>query len=275
MTRSLFALLSVLLLVLSACAVRGGPDSKALNKGAAVSELSELSGRQIWMVNAPLEDCAKMEALGMIVDCEQGRDTMGMEHEIVIWCPEFEHAVAGRILDHLGRSDFSQRTHGTPGGVSKPEECGMLYEITIRYQSGASHTAAPPATAHGGAHSTIFSKDGTGPEPGPAPTGAGISELSELSGRQIWMVNAPLEDCAKMEALGMIVDCEQGRSTMGMEYEIVIWCTQFDHVIAPRILDHLGHNDFSIRTHQTYPAGTDDRECGMLFEITIRYEDAG
>jgi hypothetical protein len=102
-----------------------------------------------------------------------------------------------------------------------------------------------------------------------------IFELSQLSGRQIWMVNGPTAECRKMEKLGMIVDCEQGRDTLGMEDEIVIWCQEFDHSIAKKILDHLGHPDFDIRTHVTYPPGTDNGECGELFEVTIRYKDMG
>ena len=89
------------------------------------------------------------------------------------------------------------------------------------------------------------------------------------------MVNAPKGDCQKMEKLGMIVDCEQGRDTMGMEHEIVIWCEEFDHGIAQKILDHLGHSDFEVRTHQTFPPGTDNGECGQLFEVTVRYKDPG
>ncbi len=96
-------------------------------------------------------------------------------------------------------------------------------------------------------------------------------ELSDLDGRQIWMVNGPKSDCKKMAALGMIVDCEQGRDTLGMTKEIVIWCEMFDHDIAQKILDHLGHSEFDVRTHKTYPPGTDNGECGELFEITVRY----
>ncbi len=97
----------------------------------------------------------------------------------------------------------------------------------------------------------------------------------DLKGRQIWMVNAPQAECRKMEQLGMIVDCEQGRDTMGMEDEIVIWCEMFDAGMAQKILDHLGHPDFEIRTHETQPWGTDNGECGKLFEVTIRYKDSG
>ncbi len=100
-------------------------------------------------------------------------------------------------------------------------------------------------------------------------------ELSDLKGRQIWMVNGPVSECKKMEDLGMIVDCEQGRDTLGMEDEIVIWCQEFDGGIAKKILDHLGHPNFEVRTHETQPWGTDNGECGELFEITIRYKDAG
>jgi hypothetical protein len=104
---------------------------------------------------------------------------------------------------------------------------------------------------------------------------APISDLSGLSGRQVWMLNAPRGDCAKMEKLGMLVTCDQGRDTLGLEHEIVIWCEEFDHSIAKKILDHLGHSDFDIRTHHNYPPGTDNSECGQLFEVTIRYRDAG
>ncbi len=247
--------------------------SPAASSGDGISRLDQLRGRQIWMVNAPPQDCAKMEALGMIVDCEQGRNTMGMEHQIVIWCTEFEHSIAGTILDHLGRSDFRQRTHQTEPAGTDDGECGMLYEITIRYEDGASHdmsATAPPAS--GGTAGGIFSKDGA---TAPAAATTGISELSQLRGREVWMVNAPTEDCRKMEALGMIVDCEQGRDTYGMEYEIVIWCPDFDHSIAGKILDHLGRSHFSQRTHSTPGGATKPEECGMLYEITIRYEDPG
>ncbi len=102
-----------------------------------------------------------------------------------------------------------------------------------------------------------------------------IFELGDLKGRQVWMVNGPKSDCAKLEKLGMIVECDQGYDTLGMEHEIVIWCEAFDHGIAQKMLDHLGHSEFSVRTHQTYPPGTDNSECGELYEVTIRYEDAG
>ena len=102
-----------------------------------------------------------------------------------------------------------------------------------------------------------------------------IFELTQLSGRQIWMVNSPKGDCQKMEKLGMVVDCEQGRDTWGMEHEIVIWCEAFDGGIAQKILDHLGHGDFSIRTHANQPEFADNGECGELYEITIRYKDPG
>ncbi len=104
---------------------------------------------------------------------------------------------------------------------------------------------------------------------------ATIFELSDLKGRQIWMLNGPQSECRKMEQLGMIVDCEQGASTLGMEDEIVIWCQEFDAGIAKKILDHLGHPDFERRTHKTQPWGTDNSECGELFEVTIRYKDQG
>lgn len=100
-----------------------------------------------------------------------------------------------------------------------------------------------------------------------------VFELSDLKGRQIWMVNGPKAECRKMEQLGMIVDCEQGRDTMGMEDEIVIWCQEFDAGIAKKILDYLGHPDFELRTWETQPWGTDNGECGKLFEVTIRYKD--
>ena len=102
-----------------------------------------------------------------------------------------------------------------------------------------------------------------------------VFELSDLKGRQIWMVNGPTAECNKMEQLGMIVDCEKGRDTLGMEDEIVIWCEEFDAGIAKKILNHLGHPNFEIRTHKTQPWGTDNGECGKLFEVTIRYKDMG
>lgn len=98
-----------------------------------ITELSQLKGRQIWMVNAPKRECDKMEALGMVVDCEQGRDLMGMEDEIVIWCQEFGGGIAKKILDHLGHSDFEIRTWDEGGHVDN-SECGELFEVTIRYQ---------------------------------------------------------------------------------------------------------------------------------------------
>ncbi len=101
-----------------------------------------------------------------------------------------------------------------------------------------------------------------------------IYNLDQLEGRQIWMVNGPKGDCKKMEKLGMIVDCEQGRSLWGMEHEIVIWCQEFDGGMAKKILDHLGHSDFKIRSWVN-EEHIDNSECGELFEVTIRYKEAG
>ncbi len=285
MPTTLRALLTtlVLLIPLAAFQVVSAQEPVILTKAAgkgpatAISELSQLRGRQIWMVNAPQADCAKMEALGMIVDCEQGRETYGMQHEIVIWCQEFDHAIAAKILGHLGRSDFSQRTHVTNPQGTNNGECGMLFEITIRYRDAASTEPAAPVaapTAPSGGAGGIFSKEGgtATVSSSAAPAAAGpISQLNQLRGRQIWMVNAPAAECAKMEALGMIVDCDQGGETYGMERDIVIWCQEFDHGIAGKILSHLGRTGFDQRTHVTEPDNVDNEECGQLYEITMYY----
>ena len=280
--RTLLATL-VLLLPLAAFQVVSAQQPVITSKsggkaaGSAISELSQLRGRQVWMVNAPQAECAKLEALGMVVNCAQGQETYGMERSIVIWCQDFDHAIAGRLLNHLGRADFEQHTHATYPPGTDNGECGMMFEITIRYPLGGSGPAAVPSpVAAGSAPSGIFSKEGgvasASPQPAPisAPSG-GISQLSQLRGRQIWMVNAPQAECNKMAALGMIVDCEQGRDTVGLSHQIVIWCQQFDHAIAGAILNHLGRQDFQQRTHVTEPDNVDNGECGMLYEITMYY----
>jgi len=272
----------VLLIPLAAFQVVSAQEPVVLSKTAgkgpttAISELSQLRGRQIWMVNAPQADCDKMEALGMIVDCEQGRETYGMQHEIVIWCQAFDHAIAAKILNHLGRSNFEQRTHVTfPQGTNNGE-CSQLFEITIRYRDAASSEPEAPPTAPASQGGMIFSKEGGSSAStatvasAPVHTGP-ISQLSQLRGRQIWMVNAPTAECAKMEALGMIVDCDQGVDTYGMERDIVIWCQEFDPSIAGVILSHLGRTSFDQRTHGTEPENTDNDECGQLYEITMYY----
>lgn len=249
--------------------------------GSAISELSQLGGRRVWMVNAPQAECDKLAALGMVVNCDQGRETYGLERSIVIWCQDFDHAIAGKLLAHLGHTDFEQNTHATYPPGTDNAECGMMYEITIRYPiAGISTPVAQAPVAASSSAGMIFSKEGSSaPAASAAPPSTaratGISQLSQLRGRQIWMVNAPLADCAKMEALGMIVDCEQGRETDALANQIVIWCTQFDHAIAGAILSHLGRTHFQQRTHVTEPGSTDDGECGMLYEITMYYPQGG
>ncbi len=101
---------------------------------------------------------------------------------------------------------------------------------------------------------------------------AGFS-MASLQGRKIWLVNPPNRaPCEKMEAAGMIVECDPDWDHAG-DPEIVIWCTEIPHVAAQTVLDHLGLSGFDIRTHQTNPGAAGTGECGELFEITVRWVD--
>ena len=51
----------------------------------------------------------------------------------------------------------------------------------------------------------------------------------------------------------------------------MIWCTEIAHEAAPALLRYLGKDHYEVRTHQTNPAAAGTGECGMSFEITVRY----
>lgn len=95
--------------------------------------LQGVRGRKIWMVGAPPEDCRRVEQeLGLSVDCDTDWGGGGTQ-EIVIWCPEIPHTAAPAILSFLGKDSFNVRTHQTNPAATSTNECGELYEITVRY----------------------------------------------------------------------------------------------------------------------------------------------
>jgi hypothetical protein len=95
--------------------------------------MESLRGRKIWLVNPPSRvPCEKMEAAGLIVECDPDWDHAG-NPEIVIWCTEIPHVAAQTVLDYLGLTGFDIRTHQTNPGAAGTSECGELFEITVRW----------------------------------------------------------------------------------------------------------------------------------------------
>ena len=91
-----------------------------------------LSGRQVWMVNAPEEDCAAAEALGLKVTCDPERPGAAGP-ELVVWCPEISQASSEALLAALSLEGFAVRTWESQPVEKNPDECGEFYEITLRY----------------------------------------------------------------------------------------------------------------------------------------------
>ncbi len=103
-------------------------------------------------------------------------------------------------------------------------------------------------------------------------SGGAISEadftLADLRGRQIWVIDGDRSYCTKLEALGLIVECDPEWGS-GNHEQIVIRCTQIPHVAAPLLLDYLGVPQFDVDTWVTDPASANDGECGEVYEIAI------
>ncbi|MFT5682437.1 MAG: hypothetical protein ACI8RZ_003355 [Myxococcota bacterium] len=238
--------------------------------------LQAARGRKVWMVGAPPEDCRRVEQeLGMLVDCDT--DWQTAEDEVVIWCTEIAHEVGPALLEFLGRSHARVRTHQTNPTAAGTGECGMLFEITVRYPNtgsggviGGVVSGSPPTT--GG--KKLFGENGDfagGTPPATVTSGSYGATLTALRGRRIWMVNAPESECARVEQeLGLDVECDPTWESLA-QHEIVIWCTQIPHEAAPAILEFLGKSDYEVRTHQTNPSAAGTSECGELYEITVRY----
>ncbi|MFT5685770.1 MAG: hypothetical protein ACI8RZ_006724 [Myxococcota bacterium] len=91
-----------------------------------------LSGRQVWMVNAPESDCAAAEKLGLKVTCEPERPGAAGP-ELVVWCPEISQATAETLLRDLSLEGFAVRTWESQPAEKNAEECGQFYEIVLRY----------------------------------------------------------------------------------------------------------------------------------------------
>lgn len=95
--------------------------------------MADLRDRQIWLVNAPDQTpCREMEAAGLRVTCDPDWEHSG-DPEIVIWCTEIPHSAAQMVLDHLGLTGFSIRTHQTNATAGGTSECGEVFEITVRW----------------------------------------------------------------------------------------------------------------------------------------------
>ncbi|MDG1484268.1 MAG: hypothetical protein P8R54_32045 [Myxococcota bacterium] len=108
-------------------------DAKRGNISAAGFSMASLEGRQIWLVNPPDRTaCDKLEAVGMIVDCDTEWEYTG-DPEVVIWCTEIPHVAAQTVLDYLNLTGFSVRTHQTNPDAAGLNECGELFEITVRW----------------------------------------------------------------------------------------------------------------------------------------------
>jgi len=104
-------------------------------------------------------------------------------------------------------------------------------------------------------------------QPTTAPT-AGNFSLSDLRGRQIWVIDGDRSYCQKLETLGLVVECDPGWGSSNHQ-QIVIRCSQIPHEAAPAILDFLGMTHFNVDTYVTNPASKDDGECGDVYEIAI------
>lgn len=98
----------------------------------AADPLQGVSGRQIWMVNAPEADCRAAESLGLLVTCEPQRPGAAGP-EIVVWCPEISQSSAAALVSALGLQGVVVRTWEGQPADKNPEECGHFYEITLRY----------------------------------------------------------------------------------------------------------------------------------------------
>ena len=117
---------------------------------------------------------------------------------------------------------------------------------------------------------TVWQRPVQGSQGGASIDAENIS-MASLRGRKIWLVNPPSRaPCRRAEAAGLVVDCDPDWDHSG-EPEIVIWCTEIPHGAAQTVLDHLGLTGFNIRTHQTNRAAGGTEECGMSFEITVRW----
>ncbi len=113
--------------------INDAPDAKRGNISAAGFSMASLQGRQIWLVNPPNRvACDKLEAAGMIVECDTEWEHTG-DSEIVIWCTELPHVAAQTVLDYLNLTDFEIRTHQTNPSAAGLNECGELFEITVRW----------------------------------------------------------------------------------------------------------------------------------------------
>lgn len=84
------------------------------------------------MVNAPEEDCAAAEALGLRVTCEPERPGAAGP-ELIVWCPEISQASSEMLLAALSLEGFTVRTWESQPVETSADECGEFYEITLRY----------------------------------------------------------------------------------------------------------------------------------------------
>jgi hypothetical protein len=105
-------------------------------------------------------------------------------------------------------------------------------------------------------------------QPASAPIDSSDFTLEDLRGRQIWAIDADPSYCAKLEQLGLIVECDPNWGSGNTE-QIVIRCTEIPHAAAPMILDYLGLNHFTVDTYVTDPSSANDGECGDVYEIAI------
>jgi hypothetical protein len=94
--------------------------------------LASLSGRRIWMVNAPADACASATALGLEVTCDSDRPG-AMREEIVCWCPDISREALAALQKALSVPGFAIRSWSEQPEESDPAECGSFAEITIRY----------------------------------------------------------------------------------------------------------------------------------------------
>ena len=98
----------------------------------APDAITSLSGRQIWLVNAPAETCTAAESLGLEVTCDTERPG-AMREEIVCWCPDISQAALLALQEALMVPDFALRSWSAQPAEADPEECGSFAEITVRY----------------------------------------------------------------------------------------------------------------------------------------------
>jgi len=95
--------------------------------------------------------------------------------------------------------------------------------------------------------------------------------LQDLNGYRIWVNGGgdrSRDLCEKLEALGMIVECDPERPDRNRN-QIVFFCSTIPMEAGPAILDYLGLRGYRVITHENKTELYDDRACGSFNEIIL------